>query len=98
MAYPTSERSLLLFVAFLLTENSVPSQIKTYLAAVGYEQNGRGLGNSSMAQMPKLEHAIKRAKQLSKLKNRNCLPITPRLLVLLKKYWSSKKEHGSETA
>ena len=91
--YPTSERSLLLFVAFLFTNNLAPSTIKTYLAAVRYEQIGRGLGDPSMAQMPQLEYAIKGAKRLSKLKKRNRLPITPRLLLLLKKYWSSMREH-----
>ena len=49
-----------------------------------------------MAQMPQLEYAIKGAKRLSKkLKKRNRLPITPRILALLKNYWSSKKEHGN---
>ena len=94
-AYSTSESSLLLFVAFLFTENLAPSTIKTYLAAVRYEQIGRGLGDPYMAQMPQLEYAIKGAKWLLKLKKRNCLPITPRLLLLLKKYWSSQREHGN---
>ena len=85
-AYPMSERSLLLFVAFLFTENLAPSTIKTYLVAVRYEQIGRGLGDPCMAQMPQLEYAIKGAKRLSKLKKRNCLPITPRILALLKNY------------
>ena len=78
-AYPTSERSLLLFVAFLFTENLAPSTIKTYLAAVRYEQIGRGLDDPWMVQMPQLEYAIKGAKRLSKLKKRNRLPITPRI-------------------
>ena len=94
-AYPTSERSLLLFVAYLFTENLAPSTIKTYLAAVRYEQIGRGLGDPCMAQMPQLEYAIKGAKRLSKCKKRNRLPITPRILAQLKNYWSSKKEHGN---
>ena len=67
-AYPTSERSLLLFVSFLFTENLAPSTIKTYLAVVRYEQIGRGLGDPSMAQMPQSEYAVKGDKQLSKLK------------------------------
>ena len=90
-----SKRSLLLFVAFLFIQNLAPSTIKTYLTAVRYEQIGRSLGSPSMAQMPQLEYAIKGAKRLPKLKKRNHLPITPRLLLLPKKYWSSQREHGN---
>ena len=59
---------------------------------------GRGLGDSSMAQMPQLEYAIKGTKQLSKLKKTNRLPITPRLLLLLKQYCHQRENMEIKTA
>ena len=87
-----------MFIAFLFTENLAPSTIKTYLAAVRYEQISRGLGDPIMPQMPQLEYAIKGGKRLSKSKKHTHLPITPEILLRLKNYWSTSTElRGRDT-
>jgi len=44
-AYPTSENTLMLFVAHLHSEGLAPGTIKSYLAGVRHDQIGAGLGN-----------------------------------------------------
>ena len=49
----------MLFVSHLHTESLAPGTIKTYLAAIRFEQISRGMGNPEIHGMPLLEYVIK---------------------------------------
>ena len=76
--FPTSEPTLLLFVGFLHQEKLAPGTIKSYLAAVRYEQISRGMGNPNIYLMPQLEYVIKGTKKATPASARCRLPITAR--------------------
>lgn len=87
MPFPVSEKGLLLFVGFLYKEKLAPGTIKSYLAAVRYEQISRGLGNPQINLMPQLEYTLKGIKRSSSGATRRRLPITPGILGRLKQVW-----------
>ena len=86
-AYPTSENTLMLFVAHLHSEGLAPGTIKSYLAGVRHDQIRAGLGNPCIAQMPQLEYVLKGVKRLAKPSSYRRLPITPPILWELKRVW-----------
>jgi hypothetical protein len=57
--YPTSEKILSLFVGYLYMEGLAPGTIKSYLAAVRYDQVTRGFGNPNIGGMPQLEYVVR---------------------------------------
>ncbi len=77
----------MLFVSHLHTERLAPGTIKTYIAAIRYEQISRGLGNPKTYEMPRLEYVIRGFKKLSSGAQRRRLPITPEILRKLRKIW-----------
>ena len=85
--FPTSEPTLLLFVGFLHQEKLAPGTIKSYLAAVRYEQISRGMGNPNIYLMPQLEYVIKGTKKATPASARCRLPITPEILGKLRRVW-----------
>ena len=85
--FPTSEETLLLFVGHLHQEKLSHGTMKSYLAAVRFEQISRGMGNPSIGSMPKLEYVLKGAKKKTPASVRQRLPITPQILLKLKQVW-----------
>ena len=85
--FPTSEKILLLFVGYLHQERLAHGSIKSYLAAVRYEQICRGMGNPNISAMPQLEYVLKGAKKSTPASSRRRLPITPHILSKLKEVW-----------
>ena len=71
--FPTSEETLLLFVGHLHQEKLSHGTMKSYLAAVRFEQISRGMGNPSIGSMPKLEYVLKgRRKRHQPVFNSDC--------------------------
>lgn len=87
LAYPASEKVLMLFIAYLHTQKLSHGTIKSYLAAVRYGQVFRGLGDPRIHQMPQLEYLLKGVKRSSPQYTRTRLPITPQILMDLKRVW-----------
>lgn len=85
--YPVSERVLMLFAAHLHTQNLAHGTIKSYLAAVRHGQVVSGLGDPLIHQMPQLEYLLKGIKKSTPQSTRTRLPITPRVLLDLKRVW-----------
>ena len=77
--FPVVEDTLILFAASLYSSKLVPSTIKTYLAALRYEQISLGLGDPKIAQMVRLEYVIKGIKRHTTPNHRRRLPITPEI-------------------
>ena len=94
--YPTSEETLLLFVGYLHREKLSHGTMKSYLAAVRFEQISRGMGNPNIASMPKLEYVLRGAKKKTPVSTRQRLPITPQILLRLKQVW--KKDPAKRDA
>ena len=94
--YPTSEKILALFVGHLYMEGLAPGTIKSYLAAVRYDQVARGLGNPNIGGMPQLGYIVRGLKRLTPVRTRKRLPITPGVLRCLKAVW--KKESNRRNA
>jgi len=61
--YPTSEDTLLLFIAHLHQSHLAHGTVKSYLAAIRYEQIRRGLGNPAIHSMHRLEYVLKGVKK-----------------------------------
>ena len=85
--YPVSKQMLMLFAAYLYTQNLANGTIKSYLAGMYYGQVVQGLGNLRIHQMPQLEYLLKGIKKLSLHSARVRLPITPQALRDLKRVW-----------
>ena len=88
-AYPVSEQGLMLFAAHLFTEKLSHGTIKSYLAAIRYEQICLGFGDPKIHQMPQLEYLLKGIKRSTPLSTRMRLPITPQMLQDMKKVWQN---------
>ena len=84
-AHPVSEQGW--FAAHLFTEKLSHGTIKSYLAAIRYEQIHLGLGDPKIYQMPQLEYLFKGIKRSTPLSTRARLPITPQMLRDMKKVW-----------
>ena len=80
----------MLFVSHLHTESLAPGTIKTYLAAIRFEQISRGMGNEIHG-MPLLEYVIKGCKRLAPGGSRRRLPITPVVLEKLREVWDRSR-------
>ena len=89
-AYPTTENTLMLFVAYLHGEALSPSTVKCYLAGIRHDQIRAGFGNPRIAQMPQLEYVLKGVKRLAKAGSRKRLPITPPILEELRRIWGKQ--------
>ena len=81
----------MLFVSHLHTESLAPGTIKTYLAAIRFEQISRGMGNPVIHGMPRLEYVIKGCKRLAPGGSRRRLPITPVVLEKLREVWDRSR-------
>ena len=75
------------FAAHLFTEKLSHGTIKSYLAAIRYEQIHLGLGDPKIYQMPQLEYLLKGIKRSTPLSTRARLPITPQMLWDMKNVW-----------
>lgn len=94
-AFPARENTLMLFVSHLHTEKLAVGTIKSYLAAVRFEQISRGGGNPGIHSMPRLEYVIKGCKRVAPGTARRRLPITPEILRKLRGVWH-KSENPRE--
>ena len=84
-----SENTLLLFVGHLHQWSLSHGTIKSYLAAVRFEQITRGMGNPNIDLMPRLEYVLKGVKKKLPVSSRQRLPITPQILLKLKRVWQN---------
>ena len=75
--YPTSEKILALFVGYLYMEGLAPGTIKSFLAAVRYDQVARGFGNPNIGGMPQLEYVVRGLKRSTPVKTRKRASNTP---------------------
>ena len=82
----------MLFAAHLHTQNLVHGTIKSYMAAVRHGQIMRGLGNPQIHQMPQLEYLLKGIKKSTLRSTRARLPITPEVLMDLKRVWQKAED------
>ena len=85
--FPTLENTLLLFVCHLHQQSLSHGTIKSYLAAIRFEQITRGMGNPNIGLMPRLEYMLKGAKKKLPASSRQRLPITPQILLKLEQVW-----------
>lgn len=85
--FPVTENTLLLFVGHLHQARLAHGTMKSYLAAVRYEQIRSGMGDPAIHSMPQLEYVLKGAKKATPESSRRRLPITPRILLALKQVW-----------
>ena len=86
-AYPVTEQGLMLFAAYLFTQKLAHGTVKSYLAAVRYDQICSGLGDPNIHQMPQLEYVMKGIKRSMAVSTRARLPVTPQMLREMKKVW-----------
>ena len=89
---PTSELQLCRFVAQLAKDGLVPSSIKSYLSAVRHLHLAMHLPDPKIGEMGRLKQVIKGSRcEYAKLKpgTREQLPITPELLLKMRKYGKS---------
>ena len=61
--FPASEQSLCLFVGHLFEVKLTSQTVKSYLAAVRYNQIALGLGDPRVESMPSLEYVIRGVKK-----------------------------------
>lgn len=97
---PVSQDLLCYFVAYLGEKGLGHSTIKTYLAAVRSLQIDYGFDNPFMNSMPKLDRIMKGIKvaqgKLGRATQRK-LPITPKILRLIKSQWVGVNADYEET-
>ena len=91
--FPLAESQLCTYVAYLADQGLRHSSIKGYLSAIRRDQIIHGLGDPFLASWPILECTLKgvklhQAKSLSS-RPKPRLPITPRIMGLLKQYWDN---------
>ena len=91
--YPATEDTLLLFIAHLHTSRLAHGTIKSYLAAIRFDQIGRGLGNPCIHTMPRVEYVLKGAKKATPESTRRRLPITPAILRAIRAVWHRHPSH-----
>ena len=60
--YPATEEGLLIFIAHLYEAKLAHGTIKSYLAAIRYEQIRRGWDNPQIHSMPRVEYVLKGVK------------------------------------
>ena len=87
--FPVIEDTLMLIIASLFCRRLASTTIKTYLAALKYEQISLGLGDPMISQMLRLKYVIRGIKRCSTPGNCRCLSITPRILLLMKQFWAA---------
>ena len=90
-AYPTSEKALTHFVATLYKDGLTAGTVKSYLAAVRFNQITLGRGDPHIGDMPQLEYVVKGFKKGGPSESsRTRLPITPVILRKLKVVWQQR--------
>lgn len=89
LPFPTSEYNLQLFVGSLHQEGLTHGTIKSYLAAIRFEQIAQNLGNPNIHLMPRLEYVLKGIKRSTGTRTRPRLPITPDILCNIRPIWQN---------
>lgn len=87
----------MLFICHLHASKLAPSTIKSYLAAIRFEQISRGGGNPEIYKMPQLEYVIKGYKRMAPGGTRRRLPITPEILLKLREVWNKSPGERRDT-
>ena len=90
---PLTENLLCRFVGYLSDDGLAPSSIKSYLSAVRHLQLAMHMNNSNVGNMARLEQVLKGVKRQFVKKNltkKQRLPMTPDLLLKMKKVWSNE--------
>ena len=87
---PASESQLCLFCVFLAKEKLAHATIKCYLSAVRHLHVEEGVGDPHIGSMAKLEQVLRGIKSIQAKgapRGKERLPITPELLIKLKRVW-----------
>ena len=91
---PVTQSLLCVYVSFLADLHLKHSTIKVYLSAVRNLQIAAGhsdpFAETAMPQLDQVMKGIKRVEAEKGIEKRECLPITPDILLKLKEVWSSK--------
>ena len=96
-AYPVTEQGLMRFAAYLYTQKLAHGTIKSYLAAVRYDQICLGLGDPNIHQITQLEYVMKGIKRSTAESTRTRLPVTPQMLREMKRVWQGRgKQHDNK--
>ena len=82
--FPVREETVMLFVSLLHKECLALGTVKSYLAAVRFEQISRGMGDPEIGKMPRLEYVIKGMKRKAPKTARCRLPI---ILIRMRQVW-----------
>ena len=90
--YPASEKVLMLFAAHLHIQSLAHGTIKSYMTAICHGQIRRGLGDPRIHQMSQLEYMLKGIKKSTPQSTRARLPITPQVLMDLKRVWQKAED------
>ena len=77
----------MLFVSSLHKEGLAPGTVKSYIAAMRFEQISRGMGDPGISRMPQLEYVLKGLKRRAHGGTRRRLLITPEILKKLRQVW-----------
>ena len=88
---PVSENLLCRYVAYLAEQGLSPKTVKVYLSAIRHLQVAMNFPDPKMGDLPCLEQVVKGAKReyaRQNHTNRERLPITPELLLMMKEVWS----------
>ena len=86
---PTSENLLCRYVSALANDNLHHGTIKCYLAAIRHLHIAEGFGDPGICSMARLEQVLKgiKAAQAKKMQKQLRLPITPKLLHIMRGTW-----------
>ena len=82
--FPVKEETVILFLSQLHRDGLTPGTMKSYLAAIRYEQIKRGLRNPEICKMPRVEYGVKGAKRLKPGSHWCRLSITPEIMAKLR--------------
>ena len=92
--FPAREDTVMLFVSSLHKEGLAPGTVKSYLAAMRFEQISREMGDPGISRMPQLGYVLKCFKRRAHGGTRRRLPITPEILKKLRQVSMETQTHG----
>ena len=81
---------ILLFIAHLHNASLAHGTVKSYLAAIRYEQIRQGMDNPEIHNMPRVEYVLKGVKKATPVSARRRRPVTPTILMALKREWQQR--------
>ena len=93
---PATETNLCMFVSYLGESGLKHRTIKSYLSAIRFLHISEGLSDPFRAPLSRLHYVLRGVRRIESEKNtpcRECLPISPQLLLRIKSVWPGDKDH-----